>query len=44
MGLNRAGRVQCEVIVADAPVSYPHLTMPQVVVAMSQEAYTKYAG
>jgi 2-oxoglutarate ferredoxin oxidoreductase subunit gamma len=41
---SRGGACSAQVIVADAPVSYPHLTQPQVVVAMSQEAYTKYAG
>jgi len=41
---SRGGACSAQVIVADAPVSYPHLTAPQVVVAMSQEAYTKYAG
>jgi 2-oxoglutarate ferredoxin oxidoreductase subunit gamma len=41
---SRGGACSAQVIVADAPVSYPHLTLPQVVVAMSQEAYTKYAG
>ena len=41
---SRGGACSAQVIIADAPVSYPHLTQPQVVVAMSQEAYTKYAG
>ena len=41
---SRGGACSAQVIVADAPVSYPHLTTPQVVVAMSQEAYAKYAG
>ena len=41
---SRGGACSAQLIVADAPVSYPHLTTPQVVVAMSQEAYTKYAG
>jgi len=41
---SRGGACSAQVIVADVPVSYPHLTQPQVVVAMSQEAYTKYAG
>jgi 2-oxoglutarate ferredoxin oxidoreductase subunit gamma len=41
---SRGGACSAQIIVADAPVSYPHLTQPQVVVAMSQEAYTKYAG
>jgi 2-oxoglutarate ferredoxin oxidoreductase subunit gamma len=41
---SRGGACSAQVIVADAPVSYPHLTQPHVVVTMSQEAYTKYAG
>lgn len=41
---SRGGACSAQVIVADAPVSYPHLTQPQVLVAMSQEAYTKYVG
>jgi 2-oxoglutarate ferredoxin oxidoreductase subunit gamma len=41
---SRGGACSAQVIVADVPVSYPHLTQPQVLVAMSQEAYTKYAG
>lgn len=41
---SRGGACSAQVIVADAPVSYPHLTQPHVVVAMSQEAYAKYAG
>src|SRR5512136_3087171 len=41
---SRGGACSAQVIVADAPVSYPHLTTPHVVVAMSQEAYAKYAG
>ena len=41
---SRGGACSAQVIVADAPVSYPHLTLPHVVVAMSQEAYAKYAS
>ena len=41
---SRGGACSAQVIVADVPVSYPHLTQPQVLVAMSQEAYIKYAG
>jgi 2-oxoglutarate ferredoxin oxidoreductase subunit gamma len=41
---SRGGACSGQVIVSDAPVSYPHLTHPNVVVAMSQEAYAKYAG
>lgn len=41
---SRGGACSGQVIISDAPVSYPHLTRPQVVVAMSQEAYLKYSG
>jgi 2-oxoglutarate ferredoxin oxidoreductase subunit gamma len=41
---SRGGACSAQVIVADMPVSYPHLTQTQVLVAMSQEAYTKYVG
>lgn len=40
---SRGGACSGQVIISDSPVSYPHLTRPNVVVAMSQEAYTKYA-
>lgn len=40
---SRGGACSGQVIISDAPVSYPHLTHPNVVVAMSQEAYTKYS-
>lgn len=41
---SRGGACSGQVIISDAPVSYPHLTQPNVVVAMSQEAFAKYAG
>lgn len=41
---SRGGACSAQVIIADKPASYPHLTTPQVVVCMSQEAYAKYAG
>ncbi len=41
---SRGGACSAQVVMADTPVSYPHLTQPQVLVAMSQEAYSKYVG
>ncbi len=41
---SRGGACSGQVIISEAPVSYPHLTRPHIVVAMSQEAYAKYAG
>lgn len=40
---SRGGACSGQVIISDAPVSYPHLTRPHLVVAMSQEAYVKYS-
>jgi 2-oxoglutarate ferredoxin oxidoreductase subunit gamma len=41
---SRGGACSGQVIISNVPVSYPHLTRPNVVVAMSQEAYAKYSG
>jgi 2-oxoglutarate ferredoxin oxidoreductase subunit gamma len=41
---SRGGASSAEVIVADEEINYPHLTAPELLVAMSQEAYTKYIG
>lgn len=41
---SRGGACSGQVIISDAPVSYPHLTHPDILVAMSQEAFMKYAG
>lgn len=41
---SRGGACSGQVVISDAPVSYPHLTRPNTVVAMSQEAYSKYAS
>jgi len=41
---SRGGACSGQVILSDAPVSYPHLTQPNIVVAMSQEALAKYSG
>jgi 2-oxoglutarate ferredoxin oxidoreductase subunit gamma len=39
----RGGSCTAEVVAADTPIGYPYLTAPQVVVALSQDAYNKYA-
>ncbi|MFN3346799.1 MAG: 2-oxoacid:acceptor oxidoreductase family protein, partial [Candidatus Bipolaricaulaceae bacterium] len=39
----RGGACAAEVVISDAPVAYPLLTVPDVAVLMSQEAYEKYA-
>lgn len=41
---SRGGACSGQVIISDAPVSYPHLTKPNLVVAMSQEAYTEHCA
>jgi len=38
----RGGACSAQVIISDEPVLYPYLTVPHILVAMSQEAYTKY--
>lgn len=40
----RGGSCRADVIVSDEVISYPFVEKPEVVVAMSQEAYTKYAA
>ena len=39
----RGGACSAQVIVSDAPVLYPYVTQPDILVVMSQEAYTKFA-
>jgi 2-oxoglutarate ferredoxin oxidoreductase subunit gamma len=41
---SRGGACAAELVLADEPVHYPHVIAPDVLVAMSQEAYDKYAG
>ena len=38
----RGGACRADVVISDAPVSYPYITAPTVLVAMSQQAYDKY--
>ncbi len=38
----RGGACSAQLIVSDEPVLYPYVTHPDVMVLMSQEAYTKY--
>jgi 2-oxoglutarate ferredoxin oxidoreductase subunit gamma len=40
---SRGGACSGQVIISDAPVSYPHLTRPHIEVVMSQEAYARYS-
>jgi len=38
----RGGACRADVVVSDAPVLYPYIDTPSILVAMSQEAYDKY--
>jgi 2-oxoglutarate ferredoxin oxidoreductase subunit gamma len=38
----RGGYCSAEVVISDAPIGYPYVISPQVLVTMSQEAYNKY--
>jgi 2-oxoglutarate ferredoxin oxidoreductase subunit gamma len=39
----RGGACSAQVITSDEPVLYPYVTRPDILVVMSQEAYTKFA-
>jgi 2-oxoglutarate ferredoxin oxidoreductase subunit gamma len=38
----RGGACSAQVILSDSPVLYPYVTKPDILVVMSQEAYTKF--
>ena len=40
----RGGSCSAQLVITDEEAAYPYVTNPSVVVAMSQEAYTKYAA
>jgi 2-oxoglutarate ferredoxin oxidoreductase subunit gamma len=40
----RGGSSSAQVILSDAPILYPYVTAPDVLVVMSQEAYTRFSG
>ncbi len=40
----RGGACSAQVIVSDTRILYPYLTTPDIVVSMSQEAYSKYGN
>lgn len=39
----RGGAASAALVVSDEPISYPYLTRPDVLIVMSQEAYTRFA-
>jgi 2-oxoglutarate ferredoxin oxidoreductase subunit gamma len=40
----RGSACASQVIIADEPISYPYVTEPDILIALSQEAYTKFAA
>ena len=41
---SRGGSCSAQVILSDAPIAYPYVLRPRVLVAMSQEAFERFAG
>jgi len=39
----RGGAASAQVILSETPILYPYVTRPDVLIAMSQEAYTRFA-
>src|SRR5262244_4423720 len=39
----RGGACSAQLVVSQSPVLYPYVTKPDILVVMSQEAYTKFA-
>ena len=39
----RGGACSAQLVVSDSPVLYPYITQPDIMVIMSQEAYTRFA-
>lgn len=39
----RGGSCAAEVVVSDKPIGYPYVRNPDILIVLSQEAYTKYA-
>jgi 2-oxoglutarate ferredoxin oxidoreductase subunit gamma len=39
---SRGGACSAQVILSDSPILYPYLTRPDILIAMSQEAYTRF--
>ena len=39
----RGGSSSAQVILSDAPILYPYITRPDVLIVMSQEAYTRFS-
>lgn len=39
----RGGAASAQVVLSDSPILYPYVTCPDVLIAMSQEAYTRFS-
>jgi len=39
----RGSACSAQVVVSEEPIAYPYITAPQIMIVMSQEAYTKFA-
>lgn len=39
----RGGAASAQVVLSDSPILYPYVTRPDILVAMSQEAFTRFA-
>jgi 2-oxoglutarate ferredoxin oxidoreductase subunit gamma len=39
----RGSACSAQIVVADEPIAYPYITVPQIMIVMSQEAYTKFS-
>lgn len=40
----RGGATRSDVIISDAPINYPKVSQPNILVCLTQEAYAKYAA
>jgi 2-oxoglutarate ferredoxin oxidoreductase subunit gamma len=40
---SRGGSCRAEVVISDEPIDYPYITNPQIIVALSREAYSEFA-
>jgi 2-oxoglutarate ferredoxin oxidoreductase subunit gamma len=38
----RGGSCRADVIISDSPIPYPYITSPDILIALSQDAYNKY--
>lgn len=41
---SRGGACSAQLVISDSPILYPYVTQPDILVAMSQEAYTRFSA